>query len=190
MTETEAIRQVQAGEISGLHALVEKYQLQALRTAVLITHDLPLAEEVVQSAFLRFYERAHHFDPRRPFAPYFLRIVVNAAIKAARRRDRNRSLDQPSGNGTVPFYELLPDPRPGPDAQVSARILREEVWAALGRLSPRQRAAVVQRYYLEMSETEMAEEMGIAPGTVKWHLHQARERLRQVLEIGDESLIL
>lgn len=79
---------------------------------------------------------------------------------------------------------MLPDPQPGPDAEVSALLLREEVWAALGNLSPRQRAAVVQRYYLEMSEAEMAEEMGIAPGTVKWHLHQARERLRKMLAVG------
>lgn len=184
MTEAEAIRQIQARNIDGLHALVEQHQLQAVRTAVLITHDVSLAEEVVQGAFLRFYERAHQFDPGRSFAPYFLRIVVNAAIKAARRRDRTSSLDTPVANGTVPLYELLPDPQPGPDAQVSAHLLREEVWTALGNLSPRQRAAVVQRYYLEMSEAEMAEEMGIAPGTVKWHLHQARERLRKMLAVG------
>lgn len=181
MAEAEAIRQIQAGNIDGLKALVEQYQLQAVRTAVLITHHLPLAEEVVQSAFLRFYERAHHFDPDRPFAPYFLRMVVNAAIKAARRQDRTRSLDRSAGNGSVPFYELLPDPRPGPADRLSARLLQEEVWSTLGRLSPRQRAAIVQRYYLEMSEAEMATEMGIAPGTVKWHLHQARERLREIL---------
>ena len=182
MTEAEAIRQIQAGNIGGLRTLVELHQLTAVRAAVLITRDLPLAEEVVQNAFLRFYERAYHFDPDRPFAPYFLRMVVNAAIKSTRRRDRTRSLDQPTGNGTVPLYELLPDPEPGPAAQLSAHLLREEIWAALGRLSPRQRAAIVQRYYLGMSEAEMADEMGIAAGTVKWHLHQARERLRQVFE--------
>jgi RNA polymerase sigma-70 factor (ECF subfamily) len=185
MNEVEAIRHVQAREIRGLRTLVEKFQLPAVRAAVLITRDLSLAEEVVQGAFLRFYERAHNFDPKRPFAPYFMRMVVNDAIKAARRRDRTRSLDQPLGNGTVPLYELLPDPRPGPDKEVSARLLREEVWAALGRLSPRQRATIVRRYYLEMSEAEMADEMGIAPGTVKWHLHQARERLRKVFEAGN-----
>lgn len=103
MTEAEAIRQIQAQNIDGLHALVEQHQLQAVRTALVITHDASLAEEVVQGAFLRFYERAHQFDPGRPFAPYFLRMVVNAAIKAARRRERYSSLDKPTVGAAVPL---------------------------------------------------------------------------------------
>jgi RNA polymerase sigma-70 factor (ECF subfamily) len=60
--------------------------------------------------------------------------------------------------------------------------LNETVWQALVQLTPKQRAAVVMRYYLDMSEKEMTERLAIAPGTVKWRLHTARERLRQLLE--------
>jgi DNA-directed RNA polymerase specialized sigma24 family protein len=49
------------------------------------------------------------------------------------------------------------------------------------KLSPRQRAVIVQRYYLEMSEKEMAAESGTAVGTIKWLLNAARERLRTLL---------
>ena len=52
---------------------------------------------------------------------------------------------------------------------------------ALSRLSPRQRAVIVQRYYLGMSEKEMALQLEVASGTVKWLLNAARERLRLML---------
>ena len=54
------------------------------------------------------------------------------------------------------------------------------------KLSPRQRAVIVQRYFLEMSEKEMAKDAGSAVGTVKWMLNAARERLRGLLERSEE----
>jgi DNA-directed RNA polymerase specialized sigma24 family protein len=54
------------------------------------------------------------------------------------------------------------------------------------KLSPRQRAVIVQRYFLEMNEKEMAEASGSAVGTVKWMLNAARKRLRDLLERSDE----
>jgi RNA polymerase sigma-70 factor (ECF subfamily) len=59
--------------------------------------------------------------------------------------------------------------------------LARQVNAALQQLSPRQRLAIIQRYYLEMSEAEMSQEMGVAPGTIKWLLNAARQRLRALL---------
>ena len=58
---------------------------------------------------------------------------------------------------------------------------QDEILAALDQLSARQRAAIVQRYYLEMSEKEMAEQLQAPPGTVKWLLNAARARLRTLL---------
>jgi RNA polymerase sigma-70 factor (ECF subfamily) len=65
--------------------------------------------------------------------------------------------------------------------------VQSQIWNAMQKLSPRQRAVIVQRYFLEMSEKEMAEKAGIAVGTVKWILNAARERLRGLLaERSDE----
>ncbi|MGB7872888.1 MAG: sigma factor-like helix-turn-helix DNA-binding protein [Anaerolineales bacterium] len=61
-------------------------------------------------------------------------------------------------------------------AQLAGEIIR-----SLSKLSPRQRAVIVQRYYLEMSEQEMAQALEVAPGTIKWLLHAARARLRDLL---------
>ncbi len=63
--------------------LVRRHQVEALRVAVLITRDRALAEDIVQAAFLRAYERIDQFDADRPFAPWFLRGVVRDAVKLA-----------------------------------------------------------------------------------------------------------
>jgi RNA polymerase sigma factor (sigma-70 family) len=67
------------------------------------------------------------------------------------------------------------------EEQVESIEVQNQIWDAMQRLSPRQRAVIVQRYFLEMSEKEMAAELGAAVGTIKWLLNAARERLRYLL---------
>lgn len=181
MEEQQAIARLKQGDIGGLQALVREYQVQAVRTAYLIIRDRPLAEDVVQSAFVRVYERIDQFDAGRPFGPWFLRIVTNDALKAAKRRKRYVPLEVGGESEALSPADLLPDPTPGPDELAEASVIRQAVWNALGELPPPQRAAVVQRYYLGLSEAEMAEEMEAPRGTVKWRLYAARERLRELL---------
>lgn len=177
MEEAKAITRLKQGDIGGLEVLVRRYQLQAVRTAFLITRDRALAEDLVQAAFVRAYERIEQFDAGRPFGPWFLRSVVNDAIKTASRRERWVSLEASDGAETV-LADLLADPDPGPADLVEAADTRRAVWEALGTLPPAQRAATVLRYYLGLSEAEMAEELACPPGTVKWRLHAARKRLQ------------
>ena len=181
MEEQEAVARLKRGDIGGLEALVRKYQVQAVRTAYLITRDRALAEDIVQAAFLRAYERIGQFDARRPFGPWFLRSVVNDAVKAATRRERQVSLQAGSEGEEASLADLLADPGPGPDGLVEAAEIRRAVWAALGKLPPAQRAVIVLRYYLDLSEAEMADELACPPGTVKWRLHAARKRLQTLL---------
>lgn len=88
MDDVQAIRRLKNGDIGGLESLIARYQARAMRTAYLVTHTEPLAEEVVQDAFIRFYEHAGQFDERRAFEPYFLRMVVYAALNAVERESR------------------------------------------------------------------------------------------------------
>lgn len=88
MDDLQAIRRLKNGDIGGLEILIAGYQAKAVRTAYLVTHCEPMAEDVVQDAFVRFYERARQFDERRPFEPYFLRSVVNAALNAVEKESR------------------------------------------------------------------------------------------------------
>lgn len=179
MDEAAAIARLKQHDIGGLELLVQRYQVQAVRAAYLITRDRPLAEDIVQTAFLRAYERIHQFDARRPFGPWFMQSVIHDAVKASTRRERQTSLD----DGDIDYAPMtwLADPAPGPEELLMAGETRAAIWAALAALSPTQRAAVVQRYYLGRSEAEMAATGGSPPGTIKWRLHTARKRLQELL---------
>jgi RNA polymerase sigma-70 factor (ECF subfamily) len=107
-----------------------------------------------------------------------MRSVVNAAIKAAQKTARQVPASPASDDPTL---EDLLATGVSVEEQVESAEFQRQVWDVMQSLSPRQRAAVVQRYFLEMSEREMAAELEAAPGTVKWLLHVARERLRSLL---------
>lgn len=181
MDEAKAVAQLKAGNIAALQTLVELYQVQAVRAAVLVTRDRGLAEGVVQDAFVRSYERIQQFDASRPFRPWFLRLVVNEALKAAAKQGRYVSLDSSDDRPLPQVVEWLEAAAVEPEDDVQRSELREAIRVALTALSPRQRAAIVWRYFAGLDERETAQEMGCAPGTVKWHLHIARERLRALL---------
>lgn len=175
--ETEALAQLKRGDISGLEVVTRLYAARAVRAAYLVTRDPVLAEDVAQEAFVQAYTRIGQYDATRSFAPWFLRIVLNRATDAVKRRGRELG-------GAVEARDLadqLPDPSPGPMGLAEQSELRAEVWQALGRLSPKQRAVVVMRYYLDMSEEEMADRLAVPSGTIKSRLHTARLRLKTFL---------
>jgi RNA polymerase sigma-70 factor (ECF subfamily) len=180
MDDTEAITRLKRGDIGGLAVLVERYQVRAVQTAFLITRDRARAEDVVQATFIRAYHAIGGFDARRPFAPWFLRSVVNAAVQSAREQARSFSLDGALDEAEA-WIESLPDPALSPHDEAEAAELRRQVWDALERLTPTQRAAVVMRYFLELSEGEISERLHSPPGTIRWRLHEARRRLRHLL---------
>lgn len=127
------------------------------------------------------FDRAGQFDDRRPFAPWFLRIVVNDALKAAARQGRAVSSDRQEDEGETSVIALLADPNPGPAELAERDGVRRKVEEALEKLPPEQRAAVVLRYYGGLHEKEIGQRMGRPVGTVKWLLHAARNRLRTLL---------
>jgi RNA polymerase sigma-70 factor (ECF subfamily) len=179
MDDAQAIRRLKDGDIGGLELLIARYQLKAVRTAFLITHDEYLAEDVVQDVFIRFYERIELFDEKRAFEPYFLRSVVNAALNAAKKASRTQAL----ADDDTQALETLLEQGSQVETQVERLQVADEVLAALAKLSPRQRAVIIQRYYLGLSEADMADRLEIAPGTVKWQLHAARTRLKTLLGV-------
>lgn len=88
MDESQAIQRLKRGDIGGLEFLVHRYQLKAVRTAYLITRDPQTAEDVVQDTFLQSYRSIARFDGTRSFEPWFMRSVVNAAVKMAQKAAR------------------------------------------------------------------------------------------------------
>ncbi|MCC6613944.1 MAG: RNA polymerase sigma factor [Anaerolineae bacterium] len=179
MDDRQAITQLKRGDINGLASLVERYQVHAARVAYLITQDRSQAEDVVQAAFLRAYRSIDGFDPRRPFQPWFMRIVVNQALQTVQRDRRELSLDGDRQAGDPSF--MLHDPGPTLESIAEQTELKQQVRQALKALAPEERAAVVMRYYLDFTEREIAAALERPAGTVKWRLHEARKQLRTLL---------
>jgi RNA polymerase sigma-70 factor (ECF subfamily) len=175
MQESEAVNLLKRGDIKGLETLVKLYQVQALQVAYLTTRDYGLAEDVVQASFVRAYECIGRFDSARPFGPWFLRSVINSALTAVTGR-RELSLD----NHASREFEI-PSPDPGLQEMLEAAETKEEILAALDRLTPMERAAIVMHYYLDWSHSEVSQKLSVPEGTVRRRLHDARRRLRRLL---------
>ena len=181
LEEKQAITRLKQGDLGGMETLVNCYQVQAVYAAYLIVRDLKLAEDIVQTSFLRAAQMISQFDENRPFRAWFLRSVINAAIKAARQQKRFVQLDGDQEEETTPLIDWLLDPNPGPDQIVETEETCQMVWKALEQLSPDQRTVVVMRHFLEMNEAEMTQELDRPRTTVRWWLRTARNRLREIL---------
>lgn len=176
--EKKAIIRLKQGDIGGLEALVQLYQIPALRLAYLITCNTSQAEDVVQATFVQVYERINQFDESRPFKPWFMRCVSNAAIKAANQQSRFVSIDlQPESPAFYLESEL--------EATLESQETSEELLQALAALSPNQRAAIVMHYYEGMSDGQIALHLDCPPGTIRRRLHDARQRLYSLLTPAD-----
>ncbi len=134
-----------------------------VRLAHLTTGSRPAAEDLVQDVFLKLHQHWHDVDN-----PVFWlrRAVVNRCTSWVRRRVLERRHAHTAGPPSLPG--LSPD----------ARAVRD----ALAQLRPRQRAAVFLRYYLDMSESEIADALGCRPGTVKSLLHRGLAVLKESLD--------
>jgi len=188
MDEQHAIACLKHGDLAGLEWLVEHYQVQAIHAAYLIVGDRALAEDVTQSAFLQAAEKIGQFDESRPFSPWFLRSVANAAIKTAQRQWRQVPLDVGADEDKRVLATYLKDDNPGPEALLEGEETRRAVWAALSRLKPEHRAAIILKYFLGLSDAESADQLGHPLTTVKWWLYTARNRLRDLLRSWNDEV--
>lgn len=182
MDDIEAITLLKQGDIGGLEVLVQKYQLHAIRAADLILHDRQQSEDVVQSAFLRAYQRIHQFDDHKPFGPWFMRSVVNDAVRMASKNKRNISLDGWKESELFSRFDRLVLHEARPEAVVESREIRQAILDAISLLSPDQRAVIVLHYFLDLDLHEVSAQTGSPEGTIKWRLHSARKYLKSLLK--------
>ena len=128
LTDLEAIAHLKDGDLAGLDALIERYQLRAVRAAYLIVREHSLAEDIVQEAFVKLVRKIHKFDETRPFASWFLRCVTNDSLKAVQRQKRQVPLDEAEAVQAAELLAALADSQPGPEAQAPKAETCQEVW--------------------------------------------------------------
>ncbi len=144
-----------------------------VRLATLLTHDEGRAEEIVQDAFVALHQRWRGLRDPDAGAAYLRQSVVNRSRSALRHR---RVVDRFLGRATPQSLE------PSAESRAMQTQTYDELLAAVRLLPPRQREALVLRYYLDLPEAETAQVMGVSTGAVKSHTARALAALRRELE--------
>jgi len=179
LEDAELIERARRGEGMAYEELVRRYQDVAVRAAHVIAPDGD-AEDAAQEAFVKAYRALARFRTGSPFRPWLLRIVTNEA------RNRRRSAGRRTGLALRAAEDRpLGDAAPSPESAVLASERRAALVAALNRLRDDDREVIGARYFLDLSEAETADTLGIPRGTVKSRLSRALGRLRAGLVDGD-----
>ena len=172
--ERGLVVRVQRGDREAFDELARRHARRAFAIAYRILRQTQDAEDLVQDAFIAALEGIATFDPARPFAPWFFKIVVNRALNAASARStRERHVTVVHlWNNDAAAVELDPAERSE---------IRDRFQKALAALPKQQRLIVELSDIDGRSSTEIGEMLDIPRGTVRWHLHQARKTLRVTL---------
>ena len=179
-TDEELLAGLAAGRLEALDALYERYKSMAYGIARRITADDVLAEDVVQDAFLGAWRSADRYvSGRGSVKTWLLSIVHHRAIDAVRRRRPTSELPAEGEGRAVPQALTLPDVW----GEVSDGIDRDRVATAVAVLPDAQREALELAYWAGLSQTEIAERLGVPLGTVKSRVRLALVALRRELAV-------
>ena len=168
--------------------LVERYQGRAYRLAWSILRDAEEARDASQEAFVRLYQAAGSFGGRSRFSTWFYRLLVNLCLDHRRKTRWWRQIfsgadgaggpDGERGDGRL---EREPAPEADPLANLGKERALDRLWAAVGTLSPQQRAVVILQAQEELSTKEIAKILKCSEATVRVHVHRALLTLRRTL---------
>jgi RNA polymerase sigma-70 factor (ECF subfamily) len=170
---------------SAFEQIVRRYQRPMVNLIARMIGDRAHAEDLAQEAFVKAFRSLAAFDTTRRLSSWLFRIAHNTAVDAMRRPHRQMiSIDTRTGDAResadTPVAPREPDP-------VEQEALGQAIEAAMSRLRPEFRAAVVLRYDEGLAFDEIGHVMGIPEATARSHVHRARKELmRRLTEAGWE----
>ena len=170
--EPKLVEQSRSGDAEAYAALVAQHQNMVRALTFRMTGSLDDAEELAQDAFLRAYQQLGSFHGTSKFSTWLCKIAINLSLDWRRRESRR---DRVHNRWAA---DALPDNQPAdgfPDE------LSRRVQAALDRLPPKQRAAIVLTIYENQSHAEAARTLGCTEATVSWRVFAARQKLKKLL---------
>jgi RNA polymerase sigma-70 factor (ECF subfamily) len=171
-------------DAAAFDVLVERYQQRAYRLAWSIVRDAEEARDISQEAFIRLYQVAGSFEGRAKFSTWFYRILVNLCLDHQRRhRWWHHVLGRADGDDRAAALDRVaaPDP-PAVDAVLKNEAIGQ-LWVAVDRLSPQQRAAVLLQLD-GLPTSEIAAVLKCSEPTVRVHLHRALMSLKKIMRVG------
>ena len=169
VTDAELAARAADGDGDAFGQLVERHAPAARRVARALLGNDQDADDAAQDGFLAAWRAMVRFDVSRPFRPWLMRIVLNAARDLGRRRVV-RDADELSPDAA--------DARAGPDHDTDRSLLRARLSTALARLTERQRVAITMFDAEGYAHAEIAQVLGVPEGTVRSDVFHARRALR------------
>jgi RNA polymerase sigma-70 factor (ECF subfamily) len=171
------------GSVAAFDKLVRRYDRRMLRIAQSVTHNREEAEDAVQEAFLKAYQKLDQFRENATFSTWMIRIVLNEALMKLRKQRtfREESLDGDSSNDSDALPRDVTDWSPNPQELYGATEFREILIKCLGRLQPALRVVFVLRDVEDLSISETCEVLNLSEAAIKSRLFRARLRLRETL---------
>jgi RNA polymerase sigma-70 factor (ECF subfamily) len=180
------IRRWQAGDERAAQAIYERFWDSSLGLAYTLLDDLADAEEAAQDALTYALTHIERYDAGRArFSTWLHTITVS------RCRDRRRRRVLPS----LPLVAWLkgggdaPDPAPSPEQHAIQVMTRDEVWAAIERLSPRLREALMLRHWADYTYREIGDMLGCSTRTAQSRVRLAHRRLKAILAQQDVTIL-
>jgi RNA polymerase sigma-70 factor, ECF subfamily len=171
--ENTWLEQALQGNMDAFTQLVETYQRPVFNLCYRMLGDAQEAEDAAQETFWRAYQGIKKYDRTRSFATWLLSIAAHYCI------DQQRKRKLPLVDIDILPEEDAPDPSPNPEKVISRQMENKVLHKLLDKLQPQDRAAIVLRYWYEMSEEEIASTLQLTASAVKSRLFRARRQLAE-----------
>jgi RNA polymerase sigma-70 factor (ECF subfamily) len=182
--DAAAVARARGGDSEAFRLLVERHSRSVYKVGYRVTGNPDDAEDVVQETFLKAYRQLDRFEERASFGTWLHRIAWNCSVDLLRARPRREqaeeaeTLEQLGSNRATVTGAVAPSPeRLMASVQVSDRVK-----AAMGRLSPLERAAFVMRHYEGRSIDEISRALEIRQNAAKHSIFRAVRKMRVALE--------
>lgn len=177
----EDVRAARRGDANAFASLVRRVQRPVFGLCLRLLATEAEAKEVAQESFLRAYQNLHRYDETRAFDLWVLAIARNLCLDLLRRRQKLRTDDVDDHRDTLPSRE------PSQEERVIEGEVRKSLEAAMELLSVDDREVLALYYVQRRTTKEIAEVMGVAPGTIMARLFRAREKLRKHMAAAETS---
>lgn len=187
LSDADLVRSACSGRRDAFDELVERYQRRAVSVSYRLLGNLNDALEVAQEAFIRAYRNLESLEDGDRFGSWLLRIVTNLSLNFRRDRavgGRKISLDDCILGEDSNSAQRIAEPSHSethPGAVLAAAELQGIVQAAVAALPDQQRTALVLFSIEQLPQKEVAAIMDCSVEAVKWHVFQARKKLKEQL---------
>jgi RNA polymerase sigma-70 factor (ECF subfamily) len=175
MSELDSlVQRCQQGELGAFTSLFHRYEARIYRLAMTILREERDAEDAVQDACLRVFERIKHYRAESSFETWLTAVVVNVCRDRLRRRKVRQAL---------PLSQFHDQASSGDLAEtVAGELRRQTLWSLVNRLQEKYRLPIILHYHEGLSCGEVAEVLALRTTTVYSRLNTARVQLRAMLQ--------